>query len=157
MKITAIEIGKIAIPEAILLKPGPLTVRERRIVKRHPRTGHEILKHSADFKAIAEIVLSHQERYDGKGYPRRLKGADICLGARIFAVADTYDAIRAGRPYSPARSAAEALAEIRRCSGTQFDPAVVAALARCQDQIEAISTDAYTDPCGSLLVRAGRP
>jgi HD-GYP domain-containing protein (c-di-GMP phosphodiesterase class II) len=87
---------------------------------------------------IAEIVLAHQERYDGSGYPRRLKGQQICLSARIFAVADAYDAIRAGRPYVPPRSPAEALDEIRRCRGTQFDPAVVDGLMRAQARIEAL-------------------
>jgi diguanylate cyclase (GGDEF)-like protein/PAS domain S-box-containing protein/putative nucleotidyltransferase with HDIG domain len=132
------DIGKIAIPESILLKPGPLTARERLIVRRHPRAGYDILKANPEFKSIAEIVLSHQERFDGTGYPRGLKGRQICPGARIFAAADAYDAIRAGRSYAPARSAAEALAEIRRCRGTQFDPAVVDGLVRAQARIEAL-------------------
>jgi HD-GYP domain-containing protein (c-di-GMP phosphodiesterase class II) len=82
-------------------------------------------------------MLCHHERLDGSGYPHGLKGARISLGARILAVADTYDAIRAGRPYSAARPAEEALRELRRCRGTRFDSSVVDALARCQDELGA--------------------
>jgi len=132
------DIGKIAIPDTILLKPGPLTASERDIVNRHPQTGHDLLQGSPEFKAVADIVLSHQERYDGSGYPRGLKGKDISIGARIFAVVDAYDAIRAGRPYAPARSPEEALQEILRWRNIQFDPDVVDALTACQPSLESI-------------------
>jgi len=132
------DIGKIAIPDTILLKPGPLTPEEREIVEKHPQVGHEILQSNPEFKNISEIVLSHQERFDGTGYPRGLKGDQICIGARIFTVVDSYDAIRAGRPYAASRSAEEALCEIKRCSGTQFDPEVVEAFIRCQSQLEEV-------------------
>ena len=107
-------------------------------MKTHPHLGYNIIKAGPGLEPASEIVLAHQERYDGTGYPRGLKGEDICLGARIFAVVDTYDAIRSDRPYSKSRSAAEALAEIVRNSGTQFDPAVVVALQNCQADIEDV-------------------
>ena len=132
------DIGKIAIPDTILLKSSQLTPAERRIVQKHPKTGFDILQSTPEFKAIAEIVLSHQEHFDGTGYPRGLKGKQICLGARIFAVIDAYDAIRAGRPYSQPRSSVEAVREIQRCRGTQFDPEVVDALVRCQRELEVV-------------------
>ena len=132
------DIGKVGIPDAILLKEGPLTPAEREIMKTHPHLGYNIIKAGPGLEPASEIVLAHQERYDGTGYPRGLKGEDICLGARIFAVVDTYDAIRSDRPYSKGRSPAEALAEIVRNTGTQFDPAVVAALQTCQADIEDV-------------------
>lgn len=130
------DIGKVGIPDSILLKTGPLTDPEREIMKTHPHLGYNIIKAGPGLEAASEIVLAHQERFDGTGYPRGLKGEEICLGARIFAVIDTYDAIRSERPYSKGRSAEEALAEIVRASGTQFDPAVVEALKSCQAEVE---------------------
>ena len=91
-------------------------------------------------ETVAEIVLSHQEHFDGTGYPRGLREKEICLGARIFGIVDAYDAMRSDRPYSPSREADLALAEIRKCSGTQFDPEVVEAFIRCQAQIEECMT-----------------
>lgn len=132
------DIGKIAVPDSILLKPGALTPDERETMRTHAQAGYDILHSSPVLRPAAEIVISHHERYDGTGYPRGLKGAAICLGARILAVIDTYDAIRADRPYSKGRSAEEALAEILRHRGSQFDPAVVDALRRCQAGIEEI-------------------
>ena len=132
------DIGKVAIPDTILLKPGPLTEEEREIIETHPQIGYNILKSNPEFRDIAEIVLSHQERYDGTGYPRGLKGSEICIGARIFALIDTYDAIRAGRPYADPQSAKAALGEIKSCSGTHFDPEVVDAFIRCHKKIEAV-------------------
>ena len=133
------DIGTIDIPTTILLKPGKLTASDWRIMQRHPKKGYDIVNRHPDFKPIADIILSHHERYDGTGYPRGLKGEKICLGARISAVAAAYDTIRVGCPYASARSAATALAEIQRCRGSQFDPAVVDALERCQPKIEALS------------------
>ena len=132
------DIGKIGIPDAILLKAGPLTDEEREIMKTHPRLGYNVIKAGPGLEPASEIVLAHQERFDGSGYPRGLKGEDICLGARIFAVVDAYDAIRSDRPYSRGRGAAETLAEIVRHSGTQFDPAVVEVLRSCQAEIEDV-------------------
>ncbi len=132
------DIGKIAIPDAILLKPGPLTDKEREIMSRHPRLGYDMIRGIPELKEAAEIVHAHQEFYDGKGYPRGLKGEEICAGARIFSVADAYDAIRSDRPYSKSKSAQVAMDEILRQKGRQFDPEVVDALIRCRDEIENV-------------------
>jgi cyclic di-GMP phosphodiesterase len=115
------DIGKIGVPDAILLKPGKLDEAEWAEMRRHPRIGYDILR-SIDFLArSAEMVLSHQERWDGGGYPRGLAGEDIPIAARIFAIADTYDAMTSHRPYRRALGPDAARAEIARCSGTQFD------------------------------------
>jgi diguanylate cyclase (GGDEF)-like protein/putative nucleotidyltransferase with HDIG domain len=131
------DIGKIAVPDSILLKAGPLTEDEWKVMKTHPEVGYNILSASPYLKDVAEVVRSHQERYDGKGYPRGLKGDDICLGARIFCVIDSYDAMRSDRPYRKSMPREEAIEEIRRCSGSHFDPAVVDAFLRHVDQMEA--------------------
>ena len=121
------DIGKIGVPDSILLKPGPLTPLEWAEMRRHPEIGWQIIQ-SIPFLAVpAEIVLSHQERWDGGGYPRGLKGEAIPLGARIFMLADTLDAMTSDRPYRRASSYGEARAEIGRCAGTQFDPRAVEA------------------------------
>ncbi len=119
------DIGKMAIPDSILRKPGPLNDAERTVMRRHCDIGHSMLERIPFLRDAAEIVLSHQEFYDGSGYPRGLKREEIPLGARIFAVADALDAMISDRPYRKARSVADAREEIKRCSGTQFDPAVV--------------------------------
>jgi putative nucleotidyltransferase with HDIG domain len=119
------DIGKMAIPDAILLKPGKLDQQEQAMMREHCARGYEILRKIPFLQEAAQIVYSHQEHYDGSGYPRRLKGDQIVLGARIFAVADTLDAITSDRPYRRANSFEAARREILRCSGTQFDPEVV--------------------------------
>lgn len=121
------DIGKVAIADAILSKPGPLTEAEWREMRKHPAVGYQMLKDVPFLREVAEIVLSHHERYDGKGYPRGLKGEDIPFGARLFAVVDAYDAITSDRPYRKARPHQYALEEIRRHVGTQFDPEAVKA------------------------------
>lgn len=121
------DIGKMAIPDEILRKPGPLTPAEQSIMREHCARGYNILQKIPFLSGSAEIVYSHQEHFDGSGYPNRLRGAEIPIGARIFAVADTLDAITSDRPYRRARSFDAARQEILRCSGTQFDPAVVEA------------------------------
>jgi HD-GYP domain-containing protein (c-di-GMP phosphodiesterase class II) len=125
------DMGKLAIPDRILLKPGRLTLAERLIVEQHPVLGYELLRNSgADLLDVAaSIALSHHERWDGTGYPDALGGDDIPLGARIIFVADAYDAMTSDRVYRGRLSDDEAIAELARCSGTQFDPDVVAALA----------------------------
>ncbi len=121
------DIGKIGIPDAILLKPGKLTEVERTIMETHVRIGYELVCRIAFLAAAAEIVLTHQERFDGTGYPQGLVGEEIPLGARIFTVADTLDAMTSDRPYRRALPYAAACAEIQRESGRQFDPRVVKA------------------------------
>jgi putative nucleotidyltransferase with HDIG domain len=119
------DIGKIAIPDSILLKPGKLDDTERAIMREHCARGYHMLRKIPYLRDAAEIVYSHQERFDGNGYPRGLKGEQIPVGARIFAIADTLDAITSDRPYRKARSFEEAREEIIRCSGTQFDPQIL--------------------------------
>lgn len=116
------DIGKIGVPDAILLKPGPLLPSEWEEMRRHPQTGYTILQSIPFLQRAAEIVLSHQEKFDGTGYPRQLAGEAIPLGARIFAIADTLDAITSDRPYRKGGPIEKARDEIRRFTGTQFDP-----------------------------------
>ncbi len=116
------DIGKIGVPDAILLKPGPLLPSEWDEMRRHPQTGYTILQSIPFLARAAEIVLSHQEKFDGTGYPRQLAGEAIPLGARIFAIADTLDAITSDRPYRKGGPIEKARNEIRRFAGTQFDP-----------------------------------
>ena len=127
------DIGKMAIPDQILRKPGPLTPDEQEIMRTHCAIGYEMLSRVPFLRDVAKIVLAHQEHYDGSGYPNGLKGEDIPLGARIFAVADTLDAMTSDRPYRSALSLEQAKAEITRCSGTQFDPKVAAAFLSLPD------------------------
>lgn len=124
------DIGKIGVRDAVLLKPGPLDAQEWVEMKRHPALGFEMLKDISFLERARLIPLQHQERWDGSGYPGGLKGEQIQIGARIFAVVDTYDAITSNRPYRKARPYAVARAEIERCAGTQFDPKVVTAWLR---------------------------
>jgi putative nucleotidyltransferase with HDIG domain len=119
------DIGKIGIPDAILLKPGKLTEEERAIMETHVRVGYEVVCHIAFLAGSAELVLTHHERFDGTGYPQGLLGDEIPLSARIFSVADTLDAITSDRPYRRARPYSAAREEIIRESELQFDPKVV--------------------------------
>lgn len=119
------DIGKMAIPDSILRKPGALTEEEAAIMREHCYRGYQMLRKIPFLREAAEIVYAHQEMYDGSGYPRGLRGEQIPLGARIFAVADTLDAITSDRPYRKARSFAVARDEVVKFSGKQFDPAVV--------------------------------
>jgi HD-GYP domain-containing protein (c-di-GMP phosphodiesterase class II) len=124
------DIGKLAVPGCLLRKPGPLTPAERETVQRHPRHGYALVCGS-EVPAVARVaVLHHHERLDGGGYPHGLAGRRIPWPARIVSVADALDAMTSTRSYRPARPVAAALAELRRCAGSQFDPAVVSALAR---------------------------
>jgi response regulator RpfG family c-di-GMP phosphodiesterase len=127
------DIGKIGVRDAILRKPGRLTPAEWVEMKLHPALGSRLLE-GIDYLAAARvIVLQHQERWDGQGYPAGLRGDEITIGARIFHVADTLDAITSDRPYRQARGFDAARAEILRCSDTQFDPRIVAAYATVPD------------------------
>jgi putative nucleotidyltransferase with HDIG domain len=118
------DIGKLATPDAILLKPGALTEEEWRIMRRHVEIGYDLVKRIPFLGEAAEIILSHHERWDGSGYPRGLKANHIPLGARIFAVADTVDAMTSDRPYRSALSFEETHEEIRRGAGGRYDPKV---------------------------------
>jgi HD-GYP domain-containing protein (c-di-GMP phosphodiesterase class II) len=120
------DLGKLAIPEEILRKPGPLTDAERLVLERHPQIGYRMLE-SLGVNPVAEWVLYHHERWDGTGYPEGRAREDIPLGARIIFVADAFDAMTNDRVYRRKLTIEDALAELARCSGTQFDPDVVAA------------------------------
>jgi diguanylate cyclase (GGDEF)-like protein len=121
------DLGKLALPEELLRKPGPLTDPERLVLERHPQIGHRMLD-SLGVDPVADWVLHHHERWDGAGYPDQLGGNQIPLGARIIFVADAYDAMTSDRLYRGRRSPEAALVELRACAGSQFDPTVVAAL-----------------------------
>jgi putative nucleotidyltransferase with HDIG domain len=121
------DVGKIAVPDAILLKPGTLTNEEKKVMRNHPSAGYSIVNRIEFLQEAAEIVHAHHERYDGSGYPRGLKGEDIPFGARLFAVADVYDALTSTRPYRTAVSHEEAVVEIKKESCRHFDPKVVEA------------------------------
>lgn len=119
------DIGKIAIPTEIITKPGKLSKKEWDIIKRHPEIGYQIASSSPELRGIAQLILSHHERWDGEGYPQRLKGEEIPLLARIIAIVDSFDAMTQDRSYHKGVTEEEALEEIKRCAGTQFDPYIV--------------------------------
>ncbi len=128
------DIGKIGIPEEILSKPGPLTPYEWFLVKQHPGLGAELLKPVSSLADVTPMVRAHHERFDGTGYPDGLKGSAIPLGARILAVADTYTCLTDGRPYRLPCQPEEAVNELVRCQGSQFDPVVLQAFLALSDQ-----------------------
>jgi HD-GYP domain-containing protein (c-di-GMP phosphodiesterase class II) len=121
------DIGKIGVPDHVLLKAGRLDDDEFNWIRKHPEWGWIALRNVNGFEQAALLVLHHHERLDGAGYPSGLRGTEIPLGSRIIAVADSYDALTTNRPYRTARTREEALAELQRCVGTQFDPEVVGA------------------------------
>jgi putative nucleotidyltransferase with HDIG domain len=136
------DIGKIGIRDRVLLKPGPLDATAWKEMKRHPELGWELLRRVEYLKNASVIVLQHQEKWDGTGYPAGLRGDAILIGARVFHVVDAYDAITSDRPYRKARGYAEARSEITRCRGAQFDPRVVDAfLDISEDEWRRISID----------------
>ncbi|MFC4801342.1 HD-GYP domain-containing protein [Neobacillus sp. GCM10023253] len=154
------DIGKIGVPESILLKPGKLTVKEFSFIKKHPIIGCEMIKHVKEFqeKGILDIVLYHHERFDGKGYPRGLIGEEIPLAARIVAVADSFDAIISKRSYSPEVPVELALLEIEKNKGKQFDPDIADAFLSLfewkKEDIMKKRNDPF--PIGSLLAKKQR-
>jgi HD-GYP domain-containing protein (c-di-GMP phosphodiesterase class II) len=127
------DIGKAAVPDAILKKPGPLDEHEWVFMRRHTVIGERIMQAAPALAAAAPLVRSSHERFDGSGYPDALAGAEIPVGARIIAVCDAYDAMVSDRPYRAAMPHSAAIAELRRCAGTQFDPAVVSAFVAALD------------------------
>lgn len=167
------DIGKIAVPDSILLKPGRLTDEERSIMEYHTIHGHKILAGSKSplIRMAAEIAISHHERWDGTGYPNKLKGEDIPLFGRIAAIADVFDALTSERPYKSAWSPEKARASIIQSSGSHFDPSCVASfLTRWEQILKVMETDAV-GTCwslsglgafemkedGMLLIHAARP
>jgi two-component system cell cycle response regulator len=140
------DVGKIAIPDAILSKPGPLDAEEWRFMRRHTILGERILMAAAALRPVARLVRCSHERFDGNGYPDGLSGEQIPLGARVIFVCDAFDAMTSERSYSGAITPAAALAELRACAGTQFDPDVVAAFARTLAQ----APDALTGPTDAV-------
>jgi cyclic di-GMP phosphodiesterase len=133
------DVGKIGIPDAVLTKPGQLTDSERRLLETHPVLGEQMIEEAALLHGPgAQVVRSHHERWDGNGYPDHLAGAAIPLSARIFAIADTLDAITSNRPHRPARTWDEALSEITANAGTQFDPALVGLVREREEPLRRI-------------------
>jgi HD-GYP domain-containing protein (c-di-GMP phosphodiesterase class II) len=124
------DIGKIGVPDCVLLKEGGLTEEEFGWIRMHPEWGWTAIRNVDDFRRASLVILHHHERLDGRGYPGNLRGTEIPLGSRIIAVADSYDALTSDRPYRKGRSTDEAVKEIIRCSGTQFDEQIVKAF--CQ-------------------------
>lgn len=136
------DIGKVGVPHEILHKPGPLTDDEWSVMRRHPKIGRQILTQAGGkFELLSHIVVAHHERWDGKGYPYGLSGESIPLGARILSVADSFDAMTSDRPYRKALTIAHAREELQRCSGSQYDPRVVAAFLHMLDAQESERQD----------------
>ena len=134
------DIGKICLPEWVLSKPGPLNAEERALIKRHPAMGARIISGRPAMETVVPAVLHHHERWDGKGYPDGLVGEAIPLEARLVFVADAFDAMTSNRPYGRVLTPEEAVVELERCAGADFDPTVVAAL------IEARTAGALEEP-----------
>jgi putative nucleotidyltransferase with HDIG domain len=124
------DVGKIDMPAEILSKPAPLTDDEWNVMRTHPQVGYDLIRKLPHLAAAADIVLAHHEAFDGNGYPHRLKGEDIPLGARILTIADSYDSMTHPHTQRPAMPPTMAVREIERCSGSQFDPDAAAALGR---------------------------
>ncbi|HEX5139171.1 MAG TPA: HD domain-containing phosphohydrolase [Planctomycetota bacterium] len=127
------DVGKIGVPDSILLKPGKLTDSEWEVMRRHTIIGHQMISKIKFLRGASDIVLHHHERWDGGGYPNGISGEEIPLGARIFSIIDTYDAMTSKRPYKEALPIATARKEIERCAGTQFDPRIVKEFLRISD------------------------
>ena len=139
------DIGKIGVPDAILLKAGQLSPEEWAIMRRHPEQGSHILERLPEFFLAAQIVLCHEERFDGSGYPRALKGESIPLPARLFAIIDTLDAMTFDRPYRKALPFDMARDEIVRMSGTQFDPVAVETFLREEELLREMTALDYLE------------
>ncbi len=160
------DVGKVGIPDEILLKPGKLTSKETAVMQTHVRMGYELLSRHEWLRGAAGIVLAHHERFDGLGYPRGLVGDQIPLGARIFMIADTLDAITTDRPYRQANSFESAFAEIKAQSGRQFDPKIVEVFfsipasvwTRIRGEVECAGAKPYSDrltPAIEAYIRLG--
>jgi cyclic di-GMP phosphodiesterase len=142
------DIGKLAIPDSLLHRPGPLTHEEYAVVQQHAAMGAEILKGIENGAAIASIVRHHHENWDGSGYPDRLRREAIPIGARILAVVDCYDALTSHRPYRQPLQHAEAMAMIVARRGTMYDPAILDAFVQVVDRVRTAGPGAIRDFCG---------
>jgi len=140
------DLGKIGVPDAVLLKAGPLTSEEWTIMRRHPAAGHAILVALPGMEEAADLVLRHEERFDGSGYPNGLRGAKIPLGARLFAVIDTLDAMTSDRPYRRGLDFERAKAEIVGQAGRQFDPDAVECFLREETMLREMVELGCSDP-----------
>ena len=147
------DVGKIAVPLGVLRKPGGLTDWEFDLIKAHPAEGARLIESVVGDPRLAEIVRHHHERLDGRGYPDGLVGAKIPLGARVIAVADTFDAICSRRPYRPARSFQVALDALRAAAGTQLDPAVVDGFGAVFEALPGMGSLDVLSASGERLVR----
>jgi putative nucleotidyltransferase with HDIG domain len=142
------DIGNLAISEEVLAKPGPLSEQERAQIKEHPELGASILSPVKQLSAVLPGIVDHHERYDGRGYPRRLKGEEISLQGRLIALADAYDAMTHDRPFRRACASRDALAEITAQSGAQFDPSLVPVFVECYRELglEQVSVEELIPP-----------
>lgn len=140
------DIGKVGIPDVILNKPGALTAKERKIINQHPEIGYRIAQTVPELKQVATYILAHHERWDGTGYPKGLRGEEIPIASRIIAILDAFDVMITGRQYQPARTKEEAIAELRRCSGTQFDPSLTSIYIKWLES-ETAPEDALAPEC----------
>jgi HD-GYP domain-containing protein (c-di-GMP phosphodiesterase class II) len=136
------DIGKIGVPDKVLLKPGPLSPEESKEMERHSEIGHRIATVIPELQPIAEFILKHHERWDGKGYPMGLKGEQIPLEDRILSIVDAFDAMTSDRPYRKAMTADEAFAELRKCQGIQFDPILVELFLAMSTEVENFTAEA---------------
>jgi len=131
------DVGKIFIPDNILFKEDKLNAEESEIMRTHVELGVDIISTFLKYPEITQIVAQHHERYDGSGYPLGLAGKEICVGARICAIADSFDTVFGGRCYCPPRTFQQTVTEINKYSGTQYDPEIIEAFNKCSDHIEA--------------------
>jgi putative nucleotidyltransferase with HDIG domain len=139
------DIGKIGIPDAVLNKPAEFTPQDRAIMEQHSEKGADLLSGYVDFARGADIVLSHHERWDGGGYPHHKKGHEIPFGARVIAVADSFDAMTTDRPYRRARTVVQAAQILREGSGSQWDPEVVTALLEILEGVAQTSQEFFAE------------
>ncbi len=135
------DIGKLALPDAILVKPGPLSPEETTVMRTHPTLGRDLLMRTAFLRPAIDIPYAHHERWDGTGYPRGLRGEEIPLAARIFSVVDVWDALSFPRVYKPAWPEQDVLDYLRKAAGGQLDPAIVGLFLEHYDQLKAIGLE----------------
>ncbi len=145
------DVGKLAVPESVLLKPGKLESAERALMELHPAAAKSLLNPIEILRPAIDIPFSHHERWDGKGYPRGLAGNDIPLGARLFAVIDVWDSLSQDQPYRAAWAREDIIAHIREGAGTQFDPSIVGPFLKLIDEPMNLMVAVDSDPLTFLL------